>query len=241
MASVPGATGVVGIQGLSDLVDLLASKNIPSDQIGKLLPALIPAVVGGGTAAAAMAGPGILAGAGNFAKAVGADYVAERLVSGLAGSPQPAYVPSDPGGSKYLVTPDQQKAYIEFAARENYNRNIYNFIAKAIGLPQMKPVEEPSAYAERSAALTSRQMAEATEREIALERAKRGYDLAIQQVISQAELGKQRLQSLGDVQRQRVESGYTAATNMFSDVMKNVVARERFENNATLAELAKPV
>ena len=241
MASVPGATGVVGIQGLSDLVDLLASKNIPSDQIGKLLPALIPAVVGGGAAAAATAGPGVLASAGNFAKAVGADYVAERLVGGIAGSPQPAYVPADPGGSKYLVTPEQQKAYIEFAAKENFKRSLYNYVAKAVGLPEMPALEKPEAYAERSAALTSRQMAEATEREIALERAKRGYDLAIQQVLSQAELGKQRLQSLGDVQRQRVESGYTAATNMFSDVMKNVVARERFENNATLAELAKPV
>ena len=64
MARVPGATGVVGIQGLSDLVDLLASKNIPSDQIGKLLPALIPAVIGGG---AAVAAPSALAGVGNFA------------------------------------------------------------------------------------------------------------------------------------------------------------------------------
>lgn len=238
MASVPGATGVVGIQGLGDLVDLLASKNIPSDQIGKLLPALIPAVIGGG---AAVAAPSALAGVGNFAKAVGADYVAERLVGGLAGAPQPAYVPADPGGSKYLVTPEQQKAYIEFATKENFKRSLYNYVAKAVGLPEMPPLEKPADYAERSAALTSRQMAEATEREIALERAKRGYDLAIQQVLSQAELGKQRLQSLGDVQRQRVESGYTAATNMFSDVMKNVVARERFENNATLAELAKPV
>jgi hypothetical protein len=241
MARVPGAVGTVGVDDLNKIIAALQQANIPSSQFGKLLPALIPAGIGAGATAAVAAGPGVLSGLAGFGQAVGADYVAERLVGGLTGAPQPAYVPADPGGSKYLVTPDQQKAYIEFAAKENFKRSLYNYIAGAVGLPQMEPLERPEAYAERSAALTSRQMAEATEREIALERAKRGYDLAIQQVASQAELGKQRLQSLGDVQRQRVESGYGSVTNMFSDVMKNVVARERFENNATLAELAKPV
>jgi hypothetical protein len=43
------------------------------------------------------------------------------------------------------------------------------------------------------------------------------------------------------VQRQRVESGYNAASSMLNQVIKDVVARERYENNTTLAELAKPV
>jgi replicative DNA helicase len=52
---------------------------------------------------------------------------------------------------------------------------------------------------------------------------------------------KQREQSLGDVQRQRVQSGYQTASDLLSQTIKDVVARERYENNQALAEHAKAI
>lgn len=239
MARVPGAGGVVGIDDLGKLLQSLTQAGVPKEDLAKILPSLIPAGIGVGAAAAA--GPGLTSKLSDLAGAFGVNYAAERLANVGVGPTPPPYAAAEPEGSKYLFTPAAGLAYEQFYANENARRQFFNFLARSLGAEELPALETPAAFAARSAALTSRQMEEATARQIELEKAKRGYDLAIQQVASQADVSKQRLASLGDVQRQRVASSYDAATNMFNEALKNIAARERFENNATLAELAKPV
>lgn len=78
-----------------------------------------------------------------------------------------------------------------------------------------------------------------TEREIAKLRASREYDVINQALQSEAQIRQQQVKSLGDVQRERVVSGYDYAKNLLESAINNVYERTKLENSPVLSEIAK--
>jgi hypothetical protein len=124
-------------------------------------------------------------------------------------------------------------------------------VRQLVGLEPL-PLLDAQEFIAGASAVKERELGGATQRKIQEIEAQRGYDVAIAEIARQAEVEKQRLasqaavaaereKSLGDIQRQRVESSYASASNLLNQAIKDVVARERYENNATLAELAKAI
>ena len=246
-----GRAGVTSVDDLSGIVNKLVEAGArPAD-----IPSLLPLILGGagvaGAAAAAAApaastvggiGSAALRGLGMLGTEVGAEAIANQMF----GRPYSPASP-DPTGRGFLTTTAEQLAYEQYAANENFRRSLLNLLPGA-DLPRINPQEELDIGATRR----SRQLTEATERRIQEIQAEGGIRLGIQQLIKEAEIEKQRLasqaqvaaereKSLGDIQRQRVESSYQTASNLLNQAIKDVVARERYENNTSLAELAKAV
>ena len=58
---------------------------------------------------------------------------------------------------------------------------------------------------------------------------------------AQAGVKRQELSSLGDIQRQRVESSFDAAKNMISQAIETVYAKENLAASPVLQQLATAV
>lgn len=194
-------------------------------------------------AAAASRGGGALAGLGGFLTATGANFLAEKLAGSAASAVSPtAYATAEPtGASKYLVSPETGMSYQQYYESVLPRIRATNAIFRALGQAELPEPETPQEFVQRSADVLSQQQEEATNRMIRQTRANREYDALIQSLASQGQVATEREKSLGAVQRQRVESGYNAASSMLNQVIKDIGARERYENNTTLAQLAQPV
>ena len=208
-----------------------------------------PAVTGIGIGGALSAGARLGAqGLGALTTQIVADQISDRLftpvVPGAAASAAPA-------GKGFLTTSSEQLAIYQWVAAENQRRRQLNFLTQFVGgepLPELKPDVVIAQYS----AIKERELGEATKRKIQEIEATRGFDVQIAEIARQAEIEKQRLaseaevaaqreRSLGDIQRQRVESSYGTASNLLNQAIKDVVARERYENNTALAELARAI
>ena len=194
-------------------------------------------------AAAASRGGGALAGLGGFLTATGANFLAEKLAGSAASAVSPtAYATAEPtGASKYLVSPETGMSYQQYYESVLPRIRATNAIFRALGQAELPEPETPQEFVQRSADVLSQQQEEATNRMIRQTRANREYDALIQSLASQGQVATEREKSLGAIQRQRVESGYNAASSMLNQVIKDIGARERYENNTTLAQLAQPV
>jgi len=223
------------VPSVTNIESMLASAIPPAAAAGIAAP-IVAAAQGGG-------GGGLLASLGGFATATGANFFAEKLANSAAGNLSPTnYATVAPtGASKYLISPETGMAYQQYYADQLYKTRNVNAILRALGQAELPEPETPQEFVQRSADVLSQQQEEATNRFIRQTQANREFDVAIQSLASQAQVATERERSLGAVQRQRVESGYNAASSMLNQVIKDVVARERYENNTTLAELAKPV
>ena len=100
---------------------------------------------------------------------------------------------------------------------------------------------DPQSFATFQAQLSEKQAESLSNRRIREIMAEKQFDYLSNALNAQSAIRQQQVKSLGDVQRQRVESGYTAAQGIMESALQNVLARERFENNPAIAELAKPV
>jgi hypothetical protein len=194
-------------------------------------------------AAATQGGGGLLASLGGFATATGANFIAEKLANSAAGVAGPtSYATAEPtGASKYLVSPETGMSYQQYYESVLPRIRATNAIFRALGQAELPEPETPQEFVQRSADVLSQQQEEATNRMIRQTRANREYDALIQSLATQGQVATEREKSLGAVQRQRVESGYNAASSMLNQVIKDIGARERYENNTTLAQLAQPV
>ena len=235
-----------GVQQVDDLlgqaIKLKAQGFEPSD-IAKLLP-----LIGGGAAAAAPT-----AGTGGLLATLGGALTSEFIGSRLFGGAPPPYAQAsaEPAGRGFLTTTQEQLAVQQYVATENFRRQALNSVRQAAGLDPL-PMLDAQEFIAGASAVKERELGGATERKIQEIEAQRRFDVQIAEIARQAEIEKQRLasqaavaaereKSLGDIQRQRVESSYATASNLLNQAIKDVVARERYENNATLAELAKAI
>ena len=208
---------------------------------------MIPAVAGVGSALAGGArfvGQGL----GALGTQIVADQLSDRLFTPVVPGPAASAAPA---GKGFLTTSSEQLAIYQWVASENQRRRQLNFLTQFVGgeaLPELNPDEVIEQYS----LIKERELGGATQRKIQEIEAQRGFDVQIAEIARQAEVEKQRLaaeaevasqreRSLGDVQRQRVESSYGTASNLLNQAIKDVVARERYENNTALAELARAI
>lgn len=186
--------------------------------------------------------------AGALATQIAADQLSDRLftpvVPGTAASAAPA-------GKGFLTTSSEQLSIYQWVVSENQRRRQLNFLSQFIGGEQL-PELDPAAVIEQYSRIKEQELGGATQRKIQEIEAQRGFDVQIAEIARQAEIEKQRLaseaqvaaqreRSLGDVQRQRIESSYGTASDLLNQAIKDVVARERYENNTALAELARAI
>lgn len=257
MSRIPffgGGGARAGVQQVDDLlgqVTKLREAGIEGSDIAKILPFLAGgAGVAGGAAAASAAGgtPGLLA---TLATALGTEFIGSKLF----GAKEPSYAQASPSpvGRGFITTTQESLAAEQYAREQELSlrRGLVNAIRGAFGQEPLESFdagaflkEVSGRKAEEAEGITAREIkklqAEGGIR-IQLENIIRQAEIERQRIASQAEVAAQREKSLGDIQRQRVESSYGAASNLLNQAIKDVVARERYENNATLAELAKAI
>jgi hypothetical protein len=224
------------VPSVTSVESMLASA-IPAAATAGIAAPIVAAAQGGG------GGGGLLSSLGGFAAATGANFFAEKLANSAGGIAGPtSYATAEPtGASKYLVSPETGMSYQQYYESVLPRIRATNAIFRALGQAELPEPETPQEFVQRSADVLSQQQEEATNRMIRQTRANREYDAIIQSLASQGQVATEREKSLGAVQRQRVESGYNAASSMLNQVIKDIGARERYENNTTLAQLAQPV
>lgn len=222
------------VPSVTNIESMLASA-IPTAATAGIAVPIVAAAQGGGG--------GLLASLGGFATATGANFIAEKLANSAGGIAGPtSYATAEPtGASKYLVSPETAMSYQQYYESVLPRIRATNAIFRALGQAELPEPETPQEFVQRSADVLSQQQEEATNRMIRQTQANREFDVAIQSLATQGQVATEREKSLGAVQRQRVESGYNAASNMLNQAIKDIGARERYENNTTLAQLAQPV
>jgi hypothetical protein len=260
MAKVPGAAGleladlqqvIKALQGTSadpNTVVNAATQLARSGAISSSTPppGLLSRFIGGGGR--------FLQGAGGLAGGLATGVASEAIAGRLFGNAPLEAASADPAGRGFLTTTGEQLAIEQYAAKENFNRQLLNQLRGAIpGQEGYLPPVSPADLIERASGVKERELEGATQRKIEEETAKisaRGQiELALGEMLRQAEVErariagqadvlKQREASLGDIQRQRVQSGYQTASDLLTQTIKDVVARERYENNQALAQHA---
>lgn len=208
-------------------------------------PAVVPAAA---TAAAAAGGGGLIGsvfgGGAKLAGALGLEVAAEKLAGGLLGGVQPTQYPTGQpsGASKYFFSPELGLSYQQYYESVIPRIRALNEISNRFGLGDIaeEPVD-PQSFATFQAQLSEKQAESLSNRRIREIMAEKQFDYLSNALNAQSAIRQAQVKSLGDIQRQRVESGYTAAQGIMESALQNVLARERFENNPAIAELAKPV
>jgi hypothetical protein len=198
----------------------------------------VAAAAGGGLLGSALSGGAKLAGA------LGLEVAAEKLANVTLGGAAPTQYPvGEPSGaSKYFFSPELGLSYQQYYESVVPRVRALNELSNRLGFGNIaeEPLD-PQSFATFQAQLSEKQAESLSNRRIREIMAEKQFDYLSRALEAQAGVRRQQVQSLGDVQRQRVESGYTAAQGMVESALQNVLAKERFENNTTLAELAKPV
>lgn len=208
-------------------------------------PAAVPAAVN--TAASAATGGlfgSVLGNGAKLAGALGLEVAAEKLAGGLLGGVQPTQYPTGQpsGASKYFFSPELGLSYQQYYESVIPRIRALNEISNRFGLGDIaeEPVD-PQSFATFQAQLSEKQAESLSNRRIREIMAEKQFDYLSNALNAQSAVRQAQVKSLGDIQRQRVESGYTAAQGIMESALQNVLARERFENNPAIAELAKPV
>ena len=190
--------------------------------------------------------------AGGIGGALATQIVADQLSDRLFTPVVPATAASAVAAGKgFLTTGPEQLAIQQWVAGENQRRRQLNFLSRIVGGEQL-PELDPNEIIAQFSQIKEQELGGATQRKIQEIEAQRGFDVQIAEIARQAEIEKQRLaseaeiaaqreKSLGDVQRQRVESSYATASDLLSQTIKDVLARERYENNTALAGLAQAI
>jgi hypothetical protein len=193
---------------------------------------------GGGLLGSALGGGAKLAGA------LGLEVAAEKLAGGLLGGTQPTQYPTGvpSGASKYFFSPELGLSYQQYYESVIPRVRALNAISERFGLgPIAEEPVDPQSFATFQAQLSEKQAESLSNRRVREIMAEKQFDYLSNALQAQSAVRQQQVKSLGDIQRQRVESGYTAARGIMESALQNVLARERFENNSAISELAKPV
>jgi len=183
--------------------------------------------------------------AGQVGTEVLAEIIANKIpgaVSSVGSSVSPESAGFAPAG-KYFLGPESAAAYEMFLGREIPKRQLYNFISRIITGKDVYTEPLPSTEEFINQAL-ERQLLQArdlTQREIQKIRAEKEYDYMARALEAQAGVKKQELASLGEIQRQRVESSFDAAKNMVNQAIQTVYAKENLAASPVLQQLATAV
>ena len=83
-----------------------------------------------------------------------------------------------------------------------------------------------------------RQAQSLNEREMRLKQMEREYDYLNELARGRASIEKQEVQSLGDIQRERVGSSYDYAQNVLDSAIKNILVQDRLDSSNVLQSIA---
>ena len=212
---------------INDLLTSLAKAGVPKDQLGAVATKLAKS--------GALQNQG---GVGNIVASIIGSSVADKVIGSLSGGQAPANtVPM--GGKGYIYTPQDQFQY------EQYYYSLPQTIARSLGREMQTPDERRAGQI----AISDLQLETANRRQRELQGDKLAADIRMkeaevlgnlqqQRIAQEGALGVQELSSLGDVQKQRVQSGYEAASSMLQKAIENIAYVEKLGQSDTRKQLA---
>ena len=211
-----------------------AAKIARSPQFANILKYSSPAAP-----AAAVAAPGV--GIGGL---LGAQLLGEGISGGIGAAltalkPEPMVPMAAGTPSKFFFQPETQANYIQRYQQEVYNIKRYNAtIGKLMGVELELPAP-PDKFARDSLERSEFQGETFNQRLIEQQRAKDEAAYAIQAMQAGFGLEEEKIKTLGDIQRQRISSGYTTAGSALNSAIQNILATSKLENSPVLAEVAR--
>ena len=211
-----------------------AAKIARSPQFANILKYSSPAAP-----AAAVAAPGV--GIGGL---LGAQLLGEGISGGIGAAltalkPEPMVPMAAGTPSKFFFQPETQANYIQRYQQEVYNIKRYNAtIGKLMGVELQLPAP-PDKFARDSLERLEYQGETFNQRLIEQQRAKDEAAYAIQAMQAGFGLEEEKIKTLGDIQRQRISSGYTTAGSALNSAIQNILATSKLENSPVLSEVAR--
>jgi hypothetical protein len=179
---------------------------------------------------------------------VGLELAAEILankVPGAFGAVSQVTGPKSAGfapAGKYFLGPESAAAYEELLGEQIPKRELFNYISRLLGrgdiFDELPTTEE---FINKALERQLIQAQDLTRREIEKIRAEKEFDYLARSLEAQAGVKRQELASLGDIQRQRVESSFDAAKNMINQAIQSVYAKENLAASPVLQQLATAV
>jgi len=211
-----------------------AAKIARSSQFANILKYSSPA-------AAPAAAPAVGVGIGGL---LGAQLLGEGISGGIGAAltalkPEPMVPMAAGTPSKFFFQPETQANYIQRYQQEVYNIKRYNAtIGKLMGVELQLPAP-PDKFARDSLERLEYQGETFNQRLIEQQRAKDEAAYATQAMQAGFGLEEEKIKTLGDIQRQRISSGYTTAGSALNSAIQNILATSKLENSPVLAEVAR--
>lgn len=205
---------------------------------------VLPAAAAATGAGAAGAGAGF----GRLAGQVGLEVLAEILANRIPGALSTVAAPVSPESAgfgpagKYFLGPESAAAYEMLLGREKPRRELYNFISRMFtGENLFDDLPTTKEFINDALGRQLLQARDLTEREIQKIRAEKEYDYMARALEAQAGIKRQELESLGDIQRQRVQSGYQTSGDLLKQAISTMYAKEDLAASPVLQQLATAV
>ena len=213
---------------IGSLISQLKQAGVPDNQ---LVPAM-KTVLGGSAVAA---------GGYSIGKDILGDLVANTISAGVGSTLQGAQAPgaNPTAGKGFVFTPQDAYQY------QRYLNSPQAAIARMFG-GKIPSLEE---FREQQIESADEQMRGATERQIRARAAEQSGEKALallqgeialagEGLRQQGALGVQQISSLGDVQKQRVQSQYETAGQLLQSAIENIAYVEKLGNSDTRTQLA---
>lgn len=213
-----------------------AAKIVRSSSFPLILSSMAPA---------AAAAPVAAQGAAGLGGAVAAELIAAPIANALGSLLGKSAAPSEyrsaggQGTSKYFFQPETYTNYAQWYATElpkiiAYNQTIGRLTGQELPVPP-----SPEEFARQSVERSEYQAQTFNQRLIEQERAKAEAEYRTRAMEAGYGLEGEKVKSLGDVQRQRISSGYSAMGSAVNSAIQNMFASGRLENSPVLTEVAK--
>jgi hypothetical protein len=183
-------------------------------------------------AAAAPAAPAAAAQiGGQFLLSLLSDIVANNFSKPFSQASAPSqYDVAESAVSKpYFQGAAPELAYSQYYANEAFRRNLLNTFG--FDIPRLDTPEEFMGGVEQR---LERQAQSLNERQMKMEQLKREYEYLNELARGRASIEKQEVQSLGDIQRERVGSSYDYAQNVLDSAIKNILVQDSGERGGKL-------
>jgi hypothetical protein len=181
-----------------------------------------------------MVGP-VAATAGQFLMSLLSDIVANTVTrpAGESAAPSQYGVAESSVSKPYFQGAAPELAYTQYYANEQFKRNFLNQFG--FNLPELA---DPSTFMGGVEQRIERQAQSLNEREMRLKQMEREYDYLNELARGRASIEKQEVQSLGDIQRERVGSSYDYAQNVLDSAIKNILVQDRLDSSNVLQSIA---
>jgi len=159
-------------------------------------------------------------------------------VSQVTGPKSAGFTPA----GKYFLGPESAAAYEELLGEQIPKRELFNYISRMLGRGNIfDDLPNTETFINRALERQLIQAQDLTRREIQKIRAEKEFDYLARSLEAQAGVKRQELASLGDIQRQRVESSFDAAKDMVNQAIQSVYFKEDLAASPVLQQLATAV